>query len=155
MFEINRNFEINLDIHRATLEYVAGLDPQETWNATTISGKGSSKSHMQVKQKRMNNIKEVINQPEFQRKLAEFTNEVLKLFQSFRNDNQETINKYLNDKHFYFIVGSYRTGGTYILNEMSKAVDYPVKNLLHSMVHDSMPYTKYILGKHINENPLK
>ncbi|TDX58907.1 hypothetical protein [Orenia marismortui] len=140
-FDYNINQQLN--IPHGVLEYIAGFDPQEIWEA-----RGIKRNHLRIKKlqnKNDNELKQVINTSEFESKLTNFIKESLGLFNALIAKDQKIISKYIGDKEFYFIVGVGRTGGTYLMKEVSKALEFPMKKLLPSIIHDTLPSAGFIM----------
>ncbi|GAB6100059.1 hypothetical protein JCM16358_19380 [Halanaerocella petrolearia] len=142
---IGKSFDIDLFINYGVLEYIAGLDESKEWEIRGLAGhkpKAAKRSLEQRKQK----VQELIQKQSFKEELNKFIKEALNLFNAFINNNG-IISKYISNRNFYFVMGSPKTGGTYIYKEVSRAVGWPWKNLLRSMTHDSMPNGYFIRGE--------
>ncbi|ADL11811.1 hypothetical protein [Acetohalobium arabaticum] len=137
---INQNLDWNFAVHYGVVEYLAGYDPAEAWNVRGISGRGgSSQKYFDYRQEKVVELEDQLkNSQELQNKLDDFLEECFTLFNAFRDENQQMIDQYL-DKEFYFILGADRTGGTFMLKELSRALDWSYQNLHMSILHEHMP----------------
>ncbi|GAB6100063.1 hypothetical protein JCM16358_19420 [Halanaerocella petrolearia] len=138
--EIERDIGQNLQVHYGIIEYLANYDPQAAWTVRGISGRdGSSQKYFTYQQKKIKELERRLeNDNQLQAKLDDFLEECFALFNAFINEEQSIINRYL-DKEFYFILGAARTGGTFMLKEMSRALDCPYKDLYMSILHEHFP----------------
>ncbi|MBM7557281.1 hypothetical protein [Halanaerobacter jeridensis] len=130
----------DLEIHYGIVEYLAGYDPQEAWRVRGISGRGgSSQKYFKYRQKKIENLKQQLeSDQQLQIKLDDFVEEALSLFHAILDEKEETIKQYTN-KDFYFILGAARTGGTFMLKELSRALEWPYESAYMSLLHEAMP----------------
>ncbi|GAB6138173.1 hypothetical protein [Halanaerobaculum tunisiense] len=140
ILEADQSLDLNLEVHYGIVEYLAGYDPAEAWNVRGISGRdGSSQKYFDYRRQKVAELEGLLDSSqELQTKLDDFLAECLTLFNAFREDNQQLIDQYL-DKEFYFILGAARTGGTFMLKELSRALDWPYDDLHMSILHEHMP----------------
>jgi len=155
---IESNFEVQLPVHYSVYQYIAGIDPKEYW---TLRGTGgySLKEQSDIDgqtwtDKRDNYLNRTIeesrrtinNDQSLTREFREFLRECNELTQALYQDDRSVIRKYVAGKTFHFVLGYSRTGGTYLMREMSKALNWPYKQFLFSMVHDHMPDFNLMMG---------
>jgi len=134
----------DMPISLGTMEYVAGIDPIETWMAV-------SKANMDLEQfeklrsVHMDIIKDKEGTKEFQDKLKGFLEESMKLFQAIMSGKGEIIKPYVQGRTFNFVLGMPRTGGTTVYQALSDANGWPWEKLLLSMTHNFMPNGAHVL----------
>ena len=139
-----------MPISLGTFEYIAGIDPKETWLPV-------SKDDMDVEQfeklreVHMNIIGEKSQTKEFQEKLKETLEESLKLYQGIMSGNGEAVKPYTEGRTFNFILGMPRTGGTTLYQALSDVYDWPWNDLHLSMTHNFMPNGGYVLNQPTSE----
>ena len=130
----------NLEIHYGVVEYLADYDSQEAWQIRGISGRGgSSEKYFKYRQEKVKELEQRLeNDQKLQDKVEDFTDESLTLFYAFLEEKSKIIQPYL-DKEFHFILGDARTGGTFILKELSRALDWSYQEAYMSMLHEALP----------------
>ena len=135
-----QNLSMDFQIHYGIIEYLADYDPQEAWEVRGISGRdSSSQKYFKYRQQKVKELKEQLeNSVQLQNKLNDFIEECFYLLNAIMNQNHSIVNKYIN-KEFYFVLGAARTGGTFILKELSRAVNWPYKDAYMSILHEHMP----------------
>ncbi|MGM0370789.1 MAG: hypothetical protein ACQEP9_10235 [Bacillota bacterium] len=134
--------EINpdLEIHYGIVEYLANYNSQEAWQVRGISGRGgSSQKYFKYRQKKIEDLKQQLaDDQQLQTKLDNFVEEALTLFHAILDEKKEIVKQYI-DKEFYFVLGAARTGGTFMLKELSRAVEWPYEEVYMSMLHEALP----------------
>lgn len=134
---------MDMPISLGAFEYIAGIDPKETW--LPVTGESIDEKVMQdIRKKHGEMIKEAEPTKEFKEKMESFVNESIKLFQALMSGNSDAIRPYTAGKTFHFILGMPRTGGTTIYTGISQAYGWPWDNLLLSMTHNFMPNAIFI-----------
>lgn len=138
--EIQIKKQLGVKIHNSTLLYVGrtigNISTKEFWNMRGLDGHSRDvEKNMQLQQQAI----AAVNTPEGQKFLREFIDEVLKVFDLLTHPDMTHIRQYLGNQQFVFITGIMRSGGTYLLSEMSKIHDIPLDELDMAMVHDRIP----------------
>ncbi|MGM0472350.1 MAG: hypothetical protein ACQEQI_08765 [Bacillota bacterium] len=140
LLDVNYQLDLKLKLHYGIVEYLAGYDPRKAWQIRGISGRGeASQNYFAYRQEKIEQLRQQLQQDrKLQQRVDDFIAETKELFTALRNDKQGIINSYL-DKEFYFILGAARTGGTFMLKELSRGLDFPYRNLHMSILHEHMP----------------
>lgn len=135
----------NMPISMGSFEYIAGIDPKETW-APVSKDDMDVEEFEKLRAKHMEIIKEKESTKEFQDSLKDMMQESLKLYQGIMSGNGEVVKPYTSGRTFNFILGMPRTGGTTLYQALSDVYGWPWENLLLSMTHNFMPNGGYILS---------
>jgi hypothetical protein len=150
--DIDINYKLNL--HIGFLDFVFDSSLEEVWNISDIGKNKEKRKQIDGKKlsKQINNrlnqenmrIKKSLSEKENHIKLNNLIKEVLILFWAITNNNREKINRYLKNKKYHFIIGSPRTAGSYVANEISKAYNFPFTKLQVRIMHDGMPNSSFL-----------
>lgn len=144
---ININIDYDLEIHNGVLQYVSDSRyAKQLWEKRGISGHNNSKEIDHLHNQLNKEVMELMENDIVQQRLRGFVNESLGLMDAIISGDKDVTAKYITNKEFYFVLGATRTGGTYMLKEISAALHWPFDHLLQSMVHDSIPYSTTIMG---------
>ncbi|HET7657255.1 MAG TPA: hypothetical protein VFK37_03110 [Bacillales bacterium] len=153
---ININVDYDLEIHNGVLQYVSGSRyAKQLWEKRGISGHQDSNVMRGLHKQINNEVIKLLGTEITQQRLQDFVNESLGLMNAIIDGEPDLISKYIAGKHFHFILGATRTGGTYLLKELSLTLDWPFDKLLQSMVHDSIPSSTTIMGKDFKIGKIK
>lgn len=134
---------MDVPISRGTLEYIAGINPQETWLAVTDDNQ-DLETIGKMRKKHHEAVVAAEQTKEFQEKLNDFLQETVRLFQGIMGGKGDVIRPYIAGKRFHFVLGMPRTGGTTIYNAASTAHGWDWNNLLLSMTHNHMPNAVFV-----------
>ncbi len=144
---INTDVRVNLKIHYGTKEHVIGSKHGAGfWDARGTAGHNPRDAD-QMHKKTEDEIRRKMELEENRQNLKNFLDEAFPLFRAIVNGSQGAVSPYIHDRKFYFILGTTRTGGTYLQRELGRAVGWPVREFLHDMIHDSIPHTEFIMGR--------
>jgi len=141
---------MNVPISLGTIEYIAGIDPAQTWLPMTKDSV-DNEQFAKIREGHMGILKEKEPTEEFQAKLKEMMEEVIKLYQGIMGNNTEVVKPYVIGRTFSFILGMPRSGGTTLYQGLSEAYGWPWEKLLLSMTHDLMPNGKFCVGQPMSE----
>jgi len=144
---INMSTRLNIPLALGTMEYIAGIDPKETWLPVSKDDMDMDEFD-KVREKHMEQIRIQEQSKEYQEKLQGFTQECIALYQGIVEGNSDAVKPYTQGRTFNFILGMPRTGGTTLYQALSEAYGWPWEKLLLSMTHNFMPNGRYCL-----ENP--
>ncbi|PLX66263.1 MAG: hypothetical protein C0603_12730 [Denitrovibrio sp.] len=134
-----------MPIALGTFEYIAGIDPRETW-APFSDDEMDVEEFEKMRTKHMDIIKSQESTKEFQDKLKEMLQESLTLYQGIMSANGDVFKPYIEGRMFNFVLGMPRTGGTTVYQGLSDAYGWPWEKLLLSMTHNFMPNGGHILS---------
>lgn len=147
---VTLNTTMNVPVALGTMEYMAGIDPKETWLAVTKDDMDTEEFE-KIREKHMDMIKQREATEEFQEKLKSHMEECLKLYQGLLNHKADIVKPYITGRTFNFVLGMPRTGGTTLYQGLSEAYGWPWENLLLSMTHNFMPNGRFIVEQPISE----
>ncbi len=144
---VSTDIKVQLNVHYGVFEYITGSEhARRFWEARGMAG--HKKDYMPGLQKKIGHeIRDRMKDRENQLKMGEFIDETMKLYNGIIGNNREAISPYIDSRRFYFVLGTTRTGGTYLQRELGRAVGWPVREFLHDMIHDSIPHTEFIMGR--------
>ena len=140
MSDITLNWKgFKLPIHDSIVDYLGGVDPNIEWEARGTTGherqfelkkqvneqKDIAKNHVTSTEEGKKNLK----------LFADSATEIMSLMLEGRLD----IQKHIGQKHFVFVVGAMRTGGTYLLNEATKGFGDKLEYYNMGAIFDSLP----------------
>lgn len=138
--EIQLNKQMNVKIHASTFQYigrkVAQIPTGEFWSARGLSG------HSRNVNKNMELQKQciaAINTQDGQTQLKAFLDDTVKVFDLLTHPDRSHLEKFLGNRTFIFISGIMRSGGSYLLSEVSKIHGIDVEELDLGMIHDRIP----------------
>ncbi|PLX69140.1 MAG: hypothetical protein C0602_06890 [Denitrovibrio sp.] len=134
--------KMNVPISMGTFEYIAGIDPKETWKLVTEGGM-EIEDFDELRNKHHDIVGEQINTKEYQEKLQKHLDEVVKLYQGIIEKKGDVVKPYIEGRTFNFVLGMPRTGGTTLYQAMSDIYEWPWNDLLLSMTHNFMPNGKF------------
>ena len=142
----------NMDVAVAlgTIEYIAGIDPEETWlavNGTDVDADALAA----MNKKHAAQIEAAEGTKEYLEKLDDFLKESVRLFRAMMSGDADTVRPYMAGKTFHFILGMERTGGTTIYNGVSEAYGWEWNKLLMSMTHNFMPNAIFVQNNPFSE----
>ncbi|ADD67645.1 hypothetical protein Dacet_0865 [Denitrovibrio acetiphilus DSM 12809] len=150
MRSITMSTKMEMPISLGTLEYIAGVDPKETWS---IIGDDDvdTESFDKLREKHFDSIKQQESTKEFQDKLKKMMEETINLYQGILGGKSDSVKPYTEGRSFNFILGMPRTGGTTLYQGLSDAFEWPWEKLLFSMTHNFMPNGRYCVGQPSSE----
>ena len=135
VFELNG---VGLRLARETLVFLSGIDSEEKWRARGLSGHTLDKSLLQQHEEREDRaLKSLLNTPEGHKKIQDYCNECKEVMRSILLGNYDWLDKYLNNREIVLICGLHRSGGTYLLDEISGIYDFPYQK--YHCMHDDLP----------------
>ncbi len=139
---ITKKFDIN--IHNPTFLYVgrtiAGIPPHSFWNARGLSGHNRDNE----KSDRLHDASFAsVQTPDGEGALRAFLDETVKVFDLMTHADPAPLKQLINQRQFVFVTGIMRSGGTYLLAELSKIHDIPYTTLDMAMLHDRIPKYEY------------
>jgi len=137
-------------ISLGTLEYIAGVDPKETWTAVT-GDDVDMEEFDKLRQGHLDMIKEKESDKEFHQKLQKHMDEVMKLYQGIMSRQGDVVRPYIEGRKFHFILGMPRTGGTTLYQALSEVYKWPWNSLLFSMTHNYMPNGRFCVEQPASE----
>jgi len=140
---VNMTTTMEVPIAKGTIEYIAGVNPVESWAPVLVEGM-DDKGQREIAQKNLEIVKAAEQTKEYHEKLHDFMQETVKLFQAVTKRDADALRPYTAGKKFNFVLGMPRTGGTTVYNAMSSAYGWPWERLLLSMTHNSMPNAIFI-----------
>lgn len=134
---------MDMPISLGAFEYIAGIDPKETW--LPVTGENiDDKAMQEIRKKHGEQIKNAELTKEFGEKMEDFVNESLRLFKALMAGDMDIIRAYTGGKKYHFILGMPRTGGTTIYTGLSQAYGWPWDDMLLSMTHNLMPNAVFV-----------
>ncbi|MGD9807061.1 MAG: hypothetical protein AB7E76_04400 [Deferribacterales bacterium] len=139
---ITMSTKMEVPVTLGTLEYIAGIDPKETWMPVSSEDFDNEK-YEALRTKHMEILKEKEPTKEFQDKLKSMMDETIKLYQAIIGGKGDVIKPYIEGRSFNFILGMPRTGGTTLYQGLSDAFEWPWEKLLLSMTHNYMPNGRF------------
>jgi len=142
------NMEVPISL--GTLEYIAGINPKETWAAVSTKDM-PAKEYDELRKSHFDMISEKEKTKDFQIKLKEVLDESIRLYQAMLSRNGEVMKPYIEGRTFNFIIGMPRTGGTTLYQALSDAYGWPWENLLLSMTHNTMPNGRFCVNAPASE----
>ncbi len=140
---------LTLPVHEATLQVVAGVDPELRWKKQGLKGHKKGQEAEKALEAELKRANEFINSEAGQEKLQSYIKNILPIFNDILTKSQ-AIEKHFPEHQLYFVVGPERTGGTYLLTELCNLFGHNWKKLNHRMLHDSIPTPEYLA---FNDNP--
>lgn len=144
------NFDFTLPVHISTLTYLSDeVSAEEMWNLRGMTGLKRHQSEIENKDEQV--LERFKKDPERKKILDTFLEGVFEIFESLINEPDKTIEKYLPDRNFYFIVGHMRTGGTYLLRNLMNLHGMNLEDFNQKFIHDYCPTYEYLLGMHKNK----
>lgn len=148
---IETELPYQLHVHRAVGWYINEFDPDEGWDFRGIDGYGFREFQEFKREKTDEAFQNIKNKPALQNEFTDYIQECLEAFQQWQQNPNYLRDEYFSGKDFYFVLGSGRTGGTYLLNEVARAVDFPLKKSLIIFSHDTMPNMRFTSGEPTEE----
>jgi hypothetical protein len=131
-----------LPLHKASVYYLGGVDPNLQWEVRGISGHSSGKDPAN-KAKLNEQIRKVTakltGDAKTHQRTKTFINDVCQLTEGLMAKGPQCLQNYLGNKKFKFIIGAMRTGGTYLYKELCQVYGQPWSSLNLEMTHDSIP----------------
>ena len=140
---ITMTTSMEVPIARGTVEYIAGINPEETW-APVLGEDIDEDGQRALGNKHLEMIREAEQTEEYKQKLGEFMKETVTLFQAINKGDKDTMRPYTGGKKINFVMGMPRTGGTTVYNALSSAYGWPWEKLLFSMTHNMMPNALFV-----------
>lgn len=138
------NPSIEFALHYGMMEYAADLDPREAWEKRGIAG--HREEFESYRKERRNRVSETMKQERVRSRLEDLAERSTWLLEQFFSDG-DGFSDFVDGDTFYVIIGETRTGGTYLQKEMSRALNWPMKDLLIQMIHDELPYGQFLGGE--------
>lgn len=141
---------MDVPVSMGTLEYIAGIDPRETW--LPVSGQGMEAEEIEKLRKRHFEIViESEKTKDFQDRLKKHLEECVNLYNGIMARKGDVVKPYIQGRKINFIIGMPRTGGTTLYQALSDAYGWPWEGLLLSMTHNYMPNGRYCLDHPASE----
>jgi hypothetical protein len=135
---------LDVPIALGTFEYIAGIDPVETW-APFVSDEVDMEEYDKMRHAHMAIIREKESTREYQDSMKSFMEETINVYQGIMRNDTDVIKPYLSGRSFNFVLGMPRSGGTTLYQAMSDIHGWPWNNLLVSMTHNYMPNGGYVM----------
>lgn len=141
---------MDVPVSLGTLEYIAGIDPKETWMA--VSGDSLPPEDFEkLRKKHFEIVIESEKTKVFQDRLKDHLEECVRLYNGMLAGKGDIVKPYVEGRDMNFVIGMPRTGGTTLYQALSDAYDWPWEGLLLSMTHNYMPNARYCLGNPSSE----
>lgn len=128
---INIKFNTNIEhqLNKCILPYLANVDTRLQWNIRGIAG------HKVPAQEELNELKELYQKVESFSQTKEgveiirnFSKECIEVYSKLLC-NQGWVNDYLENKKIIFIAGAVRTGGTHLVSKMMESFNWYWKQI--------------------------
>ncbi|MFB6356057.1 MAG: hypothetical protein ABEJ65_06035 [bacterium] len=146
---LDLSFEYNLP--SGVPYFLTKQNPVDFWEARGKKGKGDydhllDQWESECRKKLTDNIQK------YRKDITDFATKSKQFMYEFVEEGFTTplFEDFLDGDRIFFIIGAPRTGGTYVYTELSRALDWPWKQLLPQFTHDHLPHGKYLRGS-INE----
>lgn len=141
---------MEVPISLGTLEYMAGIDPKESWSIVTGEGI-DEEAYEEIRNKHHDMIGEKIKTKEFNEKIQSHIEEVIKLYKGIIERNGDAVKPYIEGRTFNFVLGMPRSGGTTVYQALSDIYQWPWNDLLLSMTHNYMPNGRFCVEQAASE----
>lgn len=148
--------QLSVNINDSTLLYIGrktgNIPAQTLWDARGLTGHNRDGEKIsQFQQKCI----AVVNSQQGQTALREFLDETLKVFDMLTHEDKPHINQYLENKKIIFITGIMRSGGSFLLSELSKIHRVPYLDVDMAMVHDRIPKYEHFYYSYQSHETIK
>jgi hypothetical protein len=147
--KVNITKKFDLHIENSAFLYVgrklANISPQEFWDARGLSGHKRDKDQA-------NSLHErsfaAVQTPDGEPVLRSFLDDTIKVFDMMTHEDFSHISQFIGARKFVFVTGVMRSGGTYLLSELSKIHDAPHRKIDMAMIHDRIPKYEHLYYCH-------
>lgn len=140
-FDLNN---LSLKVPDGVLYHIADIDPKLGWNEIGLRRHDKDEKAARELEEAAGEAEGFLQTPEGQKKLNQFLQSSATIFKDLVT-KPEGIKRHFPGTKFIFIVGSLRTGGTYLLNEFIRMLDLNRFDYYHRMVGDGIPFLKHSL----------
>lgn len=142
MRTLTLNTRMEVPVALGTLEYIADIDPVESWYIVTRRDMDQEEFE-KLRKRHFGIVAESEKTKEFQDRLKKHLDECINLYNGIMSRDGDTIKAYTEGRTFNFVLGMPATGGTTLYQALSDAYGWPWQTLLLSMTHNYMPNGRY------------
>lgn len=130
--------QIGLQITEPALEYLSGINAQDEWDARGLSGHDMDHQALaELANRKAQAIAHLQQSDEGRQKIQAFADECREVMRAILLGHYDWLDQYMGDRHIMLICGLHRTGGSYLLDELSTIYDFPYQQ--YHCMHDDLP----------------
>ena len=129
---------IPIQLSNEILGYLAGVPKNEYWEARGLSLHGKDEeAERAYNHRRKAAVENLLNSSEGRRTIQSFHKECKQLLRKILLNQFDAVHEEVGHKEYIFICGLHRSGGVYLINELSRIYDFNYQQY-HGM-HDDVP----------------
>lgn len=130
--------QVGFRIAEPAYDFLIGADAEAGWKARGLTGYDQDEAlKQQLAKQRAEAIHALQTTDVGKNTLAAFESEVRDVMRAILLGNYTWLDSYLGDRHFVLVCGLHRSGGTYLLDELSEIYSYPYQK--YHCMHDDIP----------------
>lgn len=130
--------QVGLCLTEPTLVYLAGLDSKTMWEARGLTGHDQDKAlQKKLEEEKVAALADLKNSEAGRKKIESFTHECREVMKAILLGHYDWLDQYLGDRQIVLLCGLHRSGGSYLLDEISTIYDFPYRD--YHCMHDDLP----------------
>ncbi len=130
--------QLGFHIANPVYDFLIDTNSEEMWQGRGLSGHDQNFELIQkLERQREQAIRELQESEAGKKRIADFSHEVREVMKAILLGHYDWLDGYLGERQFIILCGLHRSGGTYLLDELSSIYSYPYQK--YHCMHDDIP----------------